>query len=420
MVEHSFLCTELRQWIEGIVLTFQVSEIKIKHSDSNHDLISKVKDEGVEVKSKETPASVLFPIIKHEIEEEEYNVSPIEGEQRLGLIVNGYKGSTDRCWKWLRFCGLEDRYRVASDVTYSLKICIEHFTESDYYRLPKMVRLHNTAVPTIHAKRIEAPSSPEIQSPPPSLPVPPVTLSADSTPNISHHETSTANEQAAELTSTPETIPSLKATPAVKIAVSRTYAGKAKSACRQGKSIISEQLRREQQLSPPFNVVPTDEVVTDFIKTEPDIDAFTLQNDNRNEEEQKSLFEEDNFLKVDVDQIQIKTEPPDLSYDLKSNIKYEEDEDPISFPVSNLGIEKELWYEQSVEEKPIPAFLEEGDDLNDRTMESHSKQDIRSQKIDASEETVQHSGVATHSETNIKETDQDFEVGDVPSVNLYC
>ncbi|KAJ4436548.1 hypothetical protein ANN_16579 [Periplaneta americana] len=80
---------------EGIVLTFQVSEIKIKHSDSNHDLISKVKDEGGEVKSKETPASVLFPIIKHEIEEEEYNVSPIEGEQRLGLIVNGYKGSTD-------------------------------------------------------------------------------------------------------------------------------------------------------------------------------------------------------------------------------------------------------------------------------------------------------------------------------------
>ncbi|KAJ4436549.1 hypothetical protein ANN_16580 [Periplaneta americana] len=107
-------------------------------------------------------------------------------------------------------------------------------------------------------------------------------------------------------------------------------------------------------------------IVTDFIKTEPDIDAFTLPNDNRNEEEQKPLFVEDNFLKVDVDQIQIKTEPPDLSYDLKSNIKYEEDEDPISFPVSNLGIEKELWYEQSVEEKPIPAFLEEGDDLNDR------------------------------------------------------
>ncbi|XP_069688754.1 uncharacterized protein [Periplaneta americana] len=181
-----------------------------------------------------------------------------------------------RCWKWLRFCGLEDRYRVASDVTHSLKICIDHFAESAYYRLPHMVRLHKTAVPTLHANGIMVSSSPKIQSLPHTVPMPrvPVTLSVGSTSAIRHHKTlrtyarrakidsanaegrhsaidlKGSNEVVAGLTTMPPTILSSTVTP-TSITVSRTYPEKAKidSATTEGRSSVIDLQSSDEQVA---------------------------------------------------------------------------------------------------------------------------------------------------------------------------
>ncbi|XP_069703495.1 uncharacterized protein [Periplaneta americana] len=54
-----------------------------------------------------------------------------------------------RCQKWLRFCGLEDQYRLAADVTEDMRLCINHFHTSEYY-CGKVTRLNATAIPSIH------------------------------------------------------------------------------------------------------------------------------------------------------------------------------------------------------------------------------------------------------------------------------
>lgn len=94
-----------------------------------------------------------------------------------------------RCWKWLRFCGLEDRYRVAADATHRLRICMDHFIESDYYSSSQKVILKQTAVPTVHANGLVVPSNPKIRSPPSSPVMPRATLSPGSTPTFRHHKT---------------------------------------------------------------------------------------------------------------------------------------------------------------------------------------------------------------------------------------
>ncbi|XP_069701148.1 uncharacterized protein [Periplaneta americana] len=170
-----------------------------------------------------------------------------------------------RCWKWLRFCGLEDQYRVAADATHRLRICMDHFTESDYYSSSQRVILKQTAVPTVHANELVVPSNPKIRSPPSSPVMPRATLSPGSTPTFRHHQTlrtyarrakidsaaaegtcsliglQAATEQAAGLAAMPQTIPAPMST-ASKITASTAYAGMNKDACQQGNSMIGEQL----------------------------------------------------------------------------------------------------------------------------------------------------------------------------------
>ncbi|XP_069669428.1 uncharacterized protein [Periplaneta americana] len=188
-----------------------------------------------------------------------------------------------RCWKWLRFCGLEDRYRVAADATHRLRICMDHFIEPDYYSSSQKAILKQTAVPTVHANGLVVPSNPKIRSPPSSPVMPRATLSPGSTPTFRHHKTlrtyarrakidsaapegtrsliglQAATEQAAGLAAMPQTIPAPMSTPASKITASTAYAGMNKDACQQGNSMIGEQLRGYQQPSLLFNVVPTAE-----------------------------------------------------------------------------------------------------------------------------------------------------------------
>ncbi|XP_069683228.1 uncharacterized protein [Periplaneta americana] len=178
-----------------------------------------------------------------------------------------------RCWKWLRFCGLENRYRVAADATHRLRICMDHFIESDYYSSSQKAIFKQTAVPTVHSNGLVVPSNPKIRSPPSSPVMPRATLSPGSTPTFRHHKTlrtyarrakidsaaaegtrsliglQAATEQAAGLAAMPQTIPAPMSIPASKITASTAYAGMNKDACQQGNSMIGEQLRGYQQTS---------------------------------------------------------------------------------------------------------------------------------------------------------------------------
>ncbi|XP_069670769.1 zinc finger protein ZFP2-like [Periplaneta americana] len=146
-----------------------------------------------------------------------------------------------RCWKWLRFCGLEDRYRVAADVTRSLKICIDHFTESDFYSSPQRVRLKHTAVPTLQANGIAVSSNPKIRSPPPSPTMPRVPLPPGSTSTFRHHETL------------------------------RTYARRAKTAFAAAE-VVMDVIKTEPE-DDPLALPSYDDVVKEEAKSSPEVDT---------------------------------------------------------------------------------------------------------------------------------------------------
>ncbi|KAJ4448810.1 hypothetical protein ANN_00201 [Periplaneta americana] len=215
-----------------------------------------------------------------------------------------------RCWKWIRFCGLEDRYRVASEVKQGLKICMDHFTESDYYRSAHTVRLKHTAVPTLHANGIVMPFNPKIQSPPPSPAVPRVTLSPETTLTFRHDKNlrtyarrakigsaapvgmpsliglQAANEQAAGLAAMPQTIPSPMGTAASNISAATTYAGTNKDACQQD--------------------------VMNMFKVKEELDPLAAKNEV-NADNGESLLTGRNFLEMDINKI--KMESSDLNED---------------------------------------------------------------------------------------------------------
>ena len=66
-----------------------------------------------------------------------------------------------------------------------MRICINHFTESDYCRLQsRAFRLNMDAVPTVHCNGTVVPSSPKIRTPPSSPVMPRIQLSPGSTPKF--------------------------------------------------------------------------------------------------------------------------------------------------------------------------------------------------------------------------------------------
>ncbi|XP_069671539.1 zinc finger protein 675-like isoform X2 [Periplaneta americana] len=242
-----------------------------------------------------------------------------------------------RCWKWLRFCGLEDRYRVAADATHRLRICMDHFIESDYYSSSQKVILKQTAVPTVHANGLVVPSNPKIRSPPSSPVMPRATLSPVSTPTFRHHKTL------------------------------RTYARRAKidSAATEGNSMIGEQLRGYQQPSLLFNVVPTAEVVMDVIKTEPGVDPLTVQSSDDPVKEEANAVKEGNLLDVHV--TRIKEECVEDSYNHTSEIKFEEIILPNNFPVVKCEAQKDLFdVDRLQQEQKAEVSSEEDEEFPER------------------------------------------------------
>ncbi|XP_069670973.1 uncharacterized protein [Periplaneta americana] len=81
--------------------------------------------------------------------------------------------------------------------------------------------------------------------------------------------------------------------------------------------------------------------VIDMIKTEPEIDALSVQtSDNRDTEEKQPLSEYGNSL--DLHLSEINEESLDHSYELKSEITVEEGPAPVDFPVVKSEAEKEF------------------------------------------------------------------------------
>ncbi|XP_069703156.1 uncharacterized protein [Periplaneta americana] len=97
---------------------------------------------------------------------------------------------------------------------------------------------------------------------------------------------------------------------------------------------------------------------TDIIKTENEVNSLMSKNDDTNTGGRRSLSVAGNFLKVNVNEI--KLEPSDLSDDPESNIKFEENEVPVYFPVLKYEIEEEP---SVTDEEPMPVVMERNDNL---------------------------------------------------------
>ncbi|XP_069703509.1 uncharacterized protein [Periplaneta americana] len=285
-----------------------------------------------------------------------------------------------RCWKWIRFCGLEDRYRVASEVKQGLKICMDHFIESDYYRSAHTVRLKHTAVPTLHANGIVMPFNPKIQSPPPSPAVPRVTLSPETTLTFRHDKNlrtyarrakigssapvdtpsliglQAANEQAAGLAAMPQTIPSPMGTAASNISAATTYAGTNKDACQQD--------------------------VMNMFKVKEELDPLAAKNEV-NADNGESLLTGRNFLEMDINKI--KMESSDLNEDNLLGVECGENYLSLLRTLKS-EVEEESHILLSVKEEPVEEEMTEDEYLN-RALHPLFQELIRDQDIDACEST---------------------------------
>ncbi|XP_069673151.1 uncharacterized protein [Periplaneta americana] len=100
------------------------------------------------------------------------------------------------------------------------------------------------------------------------------------------------------------------------------------------------------------------------IKTEPEID-FVSDNDDPNEEDcSPSLI--GNFLKVDV--IEFKEEPYDQSYNDVLDVKREEKEESITYPLLNSKHEEEACHAYAVKEE---VLSEVDEDFTEKPIHSH-------------------------------------------------
>ncbi|XP_069704540.1 uncharacterized protein [Periplaneta americana] len=102
--------------------------------------------------------------------------------------------------------------------------------------------------------------------------------------------------------------------------------------------------------------------VMDGVKEEPDVDPLAPENYG-NEEEKSPMPMEGSAMKVEIE---IKEEPSDVVDDLVSDIKYEDDVDPIAFPVTKFEAEDESWNVDETKEELLPDVKIEDVDLTDR------------------------------------------------------
>ncbi|XP_069704558.1 uncharacterized protein [Periplaneta americana] len=105
----------------------------------------------------------------------------------------------------------------------------------------------------------------------------------------------------------------------------------------------------------------------DVIKIEPDNDPLALPTDNSNEEEEKPLLMEGNFVEVDVNMI--KTECSNLSDTRELDIKCEQNGEDTTLPVSKVEFEEEHWNGDTRREQPMQIVGREEGSLTDSKME---------------------------------------------------
>ncbi|XP_069704599.1 uncharacterized protein [Periplaneta americana] len=104
------------------------------------------------------------------------------------------------------------------------------------------------------------------------------------------------------------------------------------------------------------------EVLMDAVKDEPNLDPMALEND-RNEEGERPMPMEGNFLKVDIE---IKEEPSELVDDLTLDIKYEENISPTTIPLMKFETEKDPCNMAAMQEDLMTDITKADVDLIDR------------------------------------------------------
>ncbi|XP_069673276.1 uncharacterized protein [Periplaneta americana] len=102
------------------------------------------------------------------------------------------------------------------------------------------------------------------------------------------------------------------------------------------------------------------EVSVDGIKAEPKMDPLTLKDEVTKVEQEESVPMVGNFVKVDVNKLDV--EPSHVSYHHAPNIKCEEYEDLISYPVVKFEPEEEPCNTDLVKEEMASEMMTEDDD----------------------------------------------------------